>query len=61
MAARLKGKVARIGISARVEPSDKAMLKKTFGSIQAAIDWLVINTKCVNLKTKRMNYESNKE
>jgi hypothetical protein len=41
MANNLKGKEVRRVVSVRMEPSKKDKLIKRYGSIQAAIDWLI--------------------
>lgn len=41
---KLKGKEPRQVVSVRMEPTDKTNLKKKYGSIQAAIDWLIETT-----------------
>lgn len=44
MANNRKGEEVRKTVSVRMEPSKKEMLIRRYGSIQEAIDWLIVNT-----------------
>lgn len=37
----LKGETARQNVCIRLEPSEKELLKKHFGGVQAAVDYLL--------------------
>ena len=52
MANQLKGKEVRRVVSVRMEPSQKEMLIKKFGSVQAAVDYLIQNSKKIRAKAK---------
>jgi len=52
MANNLKGKEVRKVVSVRMEPSNKTMLIKRYGSIQSAIDFLILNTTGTKEKKK---------
>ena len=47
MSAPRKGKEIRKGVAIRLEPSEKELLKKHFGGVQAAIDSLLAKIKKV--------------